>query len=202
MVVWVGHSCPTPLTLLLILLLILILHVSLPVNSLLAGGPEMPKPTLDRKYEYRRMLPHYQKAGRAVFITFCRANRIAFIPEAQDAILLHCLHDHHKRYGLHAAVVMPDHVHMLLTPLRDENGWPYSLPTILKVLKGTSARSINKLSNSTGPVWQEESFDHVLRSQESREEKLEYIRQNSVRRGLVKRPEDYKWLWIDQTVGK
>jgi REP element-mobilizing transposase RayT len=152
----------------------------------------MPKRTLERKYEYHRNLPHYQKAGRAVFITFCKGNRIPFAPETQEAILQHCLHDNGKRYDLHAAVVMPDHVHLLLTPLRDEKGWPNSLPTILKQLKGTSARTINKLLNSCGPVWQEESLDHVLRSQESLEEKLEYIRQNPVRRGLIKRPEDYK----------
>ena len=162
----------------------------------------MPKQTLDRKYEYRRMLPHYQKAGRTVFITFRKAARIAFTPEARDAILQHCLHDNGKRYDLYAVVVMPEHVHLLLLPLRDEKGWPYSLPTILKLIKGTSARSVNKVSESNGPVWQEESFDHVLRSQESFEEKLEYIRQNPVRRGLVKMPEDYKWLWVDPTAGK
>ena len=113
-------------------------------------------------------------------------------PEARDAILHHCLYDNGKRYDLRAAVVMPDHVHLLLLPLRDENGWPYSLPMILKQLKGTSARSINKLEGSSGAVWQEESFDHVLRSQESFEEKLEYLRQNPVRGGLVRKPEDYK----------
>ncbi|MGA9390443.1 MAG: transposase [Candidatus Sulfotelmatobacter sp.] len=162
----------------------------------------MPKRTLDRKYEYRRNLPHYQRAGRAIFITFCKANRIPFFPEARNAILHHCLHDHGKRYDLHAAVVMPDHVHLLLTPLRDEKGWPYSLPTILKLLKGASARSVNKLLNSAGPVWQEESFDHVLGSQESFGGKLEYIRQNPVRRGLTSTPEEYKWLWVEQTTGK
>jgi REP-associated tyrosine transposase len=158
--------------------------------------------SLERKYEYHRNLPHYQKAGRAVFITFRKGNRIPFAPEAQDAILQHCLHDNGKRYDLHAAVVMPDHVHLLLSPLRHEKGWPYSLPVILKQLKGASARTVNKLSNSSGPVWQEESFDHVLRSQESLEEKLQYIRQNPVRRGLVKKPEDYKWLWVEQATGK
>jgi REP element-mobilizing transposase RayT len=162
----------------------------------------MPKQTLERKYEYHRMLPHYQKAGRPLFITFCKANQIAFTPEARDAILQHCLHDNGKRYDLHAAVVMPDHVHVLLLQLRDEQGWPHSLPTILKLLKGVSARSVNKLLNGHGPVWQEESFDHVLRSQESSDQKLEYIRQNPVRRGLVERPEDYRWLWIEQTAGK
>jgi len=162
----------------------------------------MLKKTLERKYEYHRMLPHYQKAGRIRIITFCKANRIPFTPEARSAILHHCLHDNAKRYDLHAAIVMPDHVHLLLLPLRDEKGWPYSLPTILKLIKGTSARSVNKLSDSRGPVWQEESFDHVLRSQESFEEKLEYLRQNPVRRGLVRKPEDYKWLWVEPTAGK
>jgi len=148
------------------------------------------------------MLPHYQKAGRTLFVSFCRLNQVAFTPEARDAILYHCLHDNTKRYDLHAAVVMPDHVHVLLTPLRDEKDWPYSLPVILKLIKGTSARSVNKLLGSSGPVWQEESFDHVLRSQESFDEKLEYLRQNPVRRGLVKRPEDYKWLWVEPAAGK
>ncbi len=211
------HSCgsDTPVRLLLTLLLLLFLTLVLLLFLTLLlplfltlqlwismGKVPMPKQILERKYEYHRMLPHYQKAGRILFITFCKVHQITFTPVAKDAILHHCMHDNGKRYDLHAAVVMPDHVHLLLTPLRDENGWPYSLPTILKLLKGTSARSINKLSNSCGPVWQEESFDHVLRSQESFEEKLEYLRQNPVRRGLVKRPEDYKWLWVEQPAGK
>jgi REP element-mobilizing transposase RayT len=150
-------------------------------------------------YDYRRKMPHYQKAGRSVFVTFCKGNREPFSPLARDVVLSHCLHDHGKRYELHAAVVMPEHVHLLLTPLRDEKGWPCGLPAILKALKGTSARSINQLLGSSGSVWQEESFDHVPRSQGSFEEKLEYIRQNPVRRGLVKNPEDYPWLWLCRT---
>ena len=106
-------------------------------------------------------------------------------------------HDNEERFNLHAAVIMPDHVHLLLTPLRDEHGWPYSLPAILKLIKGTSARSLNKLLDSSGPIWQEESFDQVLRSNESLEKKLEYIRQNPVRRRLVQKPEDYRWLWVE-----
>ena len=158
----------------------------------------MPNHSLGRLYDYRRNLPHYQETGRILFVTFCKGNRSPFSPEAKDAVLQHCLHDDGIRFQLHAAVIMPDHVHLLLTPLRDEKGWPYSLPIILKLLKGASARTVNRLSGSTGPVWQEESFDHCLRSQESFAEKLEYLRQNPVRRGLVKKPEDYKWLWVEQ----
>ena len=151
---------------------------------------------LARKYSYRRRMPHIQKPGHAVFVTFRKLIREAFCAPARDLILAHCLHDHEKRVYLHAAVVMPDHVHVLLTPLPDELGWPHPLPAILKLIKGTSARSVNKLLGTSGPVWQEESFDHVTRGDAGFQEKLEYIRQNPVRRGLVEKPEDYPWLWI------
>ena len=112
-------------------------------------------------YDYRRMLPHYQKAGRALFVTFCKLIPTPFTAAARDAILRHCRNDDGKRYQLHAAVVMPDHVHLLLTPVADETGWIFGLPAISKAIKGASARSVNKLLGCKGPVWQEESFDHV-----------------------------------------
>ena len=91
---------------------------------------------------------------------------------------------------------MPDHVHLLFIPLPDEQAWPYPLSAIMKQIKGISARSVNKLMGTSGAVWQEESFDHTLRNDESYEDKREYIRQNPVRRGLVTKPEDYPWLWL------
>jgi REP element-mobilizing transposase RayT len=153
-------------------------------------------PIIIRKYEYRRRMPHYQKPGRPLFVTFCKLIRAPFPEAARDLILAHCVHDHGKRIDLQAAVVMPDHVHLLLTPLPDDQGWPYPLPAILKLIKGISARNVNKLLGTSGPVWQEESFEHTLRSDESFKDKLEYIRQNPVRRELVANSKDYPWLWI------
>jgi REP element-mobilizing transposase RayT len=161
-------------------------------------GLNQPVSSLAQKYEYRRRLPHYQKADRAVFVTFRKLNREPFPASARDLIFQHCIHDDGKRFELHAAVVMPDHAHMLLTPLREREGWPYALPEILKLIKGVSARSVNKLLGGSGPVWQDESFDHVVRSGESFSGKLQYIRQNPVRAGLVKRAEDYRWLWVEE----
>jgi REP element-mobilizing transposase RayT len=149
------------------------------------------------RYEYRRRLPHLQKAGRALFITFRKLSKDPFSGAARDLVLGHCLHDDGKRFVLHAAVVMPEHVHLLLTPLADAQGWPIELCNIMKLIKGTSARSVNKLCGTKGPVWQDESFDHVLHSHESLSQKTEYIRQNPVRRGLVQRPEEYPWLWVE-----
>lgn len=133
--------------------------------------------------------------------------------EARDLVLEHCLREGGGAGGsgegalatsatpvrirLYAVVVMPDHVHLLLTPRRDPEGWPYPLVDILQCMKSATAHRINKLLYRAGPVWEEESFDHVLRSDESLAEKCEYIRQNPVRRGLVQRAEEYRWLWVD-----
>ena len=92
---------------------------------------------------------------------------------------------------------MPNHVHLLFTALRDSDGWTFALPEILRAIKGASARSINKLNGRLGSVWQDESFDHVLRGNESLRETIEYIRQNPVRKGLVEKAEDYQWLWFE-----
>ena len=79
---------------------------------------------------------------------------------------------------------------------------PFPLVDLLQCLKGATAHRINKLLHISGPVWEEESFDHVLRSVESLKDKREYIRQNPVRAAIVTRPEDYRWLWVDpQVVG-
>jgi len=52
-------------------------------------------------------------------------------------------------------------------------------------LRGPSAHLINKHLSRRGPVWQQESFDHVLRSSESLDAKIHYVLDNPVRRGLV-----------------
>lgn len=149
------------------------------------------------KYRYRRRLPHLQKADCDLFITFCTGTLMPLPTAARDLVLAHCLREHGKRIRLYAVVVMPDHVHLLLRPLRNLDGWPYPLVDILQCMKSVTAHRINKLLHLSGPVWEEESFDHVLRSDESLKQKCEYIRQNPVRRGLVQRPEEYRWLWVD-----
>ena len=149
------------------------------------------------RYEYRRNLPHYQKDDRPVFVTFRARENTILSAEDRSLVLDHCLYDNGRRYHLHAAVIMPDHVHVLFTALRDLQGWTFALPEILKAMKGTSARSINKLHGRFGPVWQDESFDHVMRGTESLRETVEYICENPVRKGLVQKWQDYRWLWVE-----
>jgi REP element-mobilizing transposase RayT len=147
------------------------------------------------KYDYRRRLPHIQKDYRPIFITFTTDHRWQLPEEARDIVLECCLKENGCKFGLHSVVVMPDHAHLLLSPLRATDGWNFSLPQIMHAIKGASARKINLLLNRRGPVWQEEFFDHVLRSNDSLAEKADYICQNPVRAGLVKAEGEYPWLW-------
>jgi len=61
--------------------------------------------------------------------------------------------------------------------------------------KGPSAHSINRLLGRKGSLWQRESFDHILRSEEKLTEKGEYIANNPVRAGLVSTSDEWPWLW-------
>jgi putative transposase len=152
---------------------------------------------LANKYDYRRRLPHLQKADRPIFVSFRKGTKAPLSENCRSAVLDCCLCGNGTRFHLHAGVVMPEHVHLLLTPLRDANGNVFCLRDILKGIKGASARRVNQLLDRSGPVWQEESFDRVVRSWESLQQKIEYIRRNPVRRGLVKTPEEYTWLWTE-----
>jgi REP element-mobilizing transposase RayT len=150
----------------------------------------MPKPF------YRRVLPHMQRDYRPLFVTFCTYLQRVLPEEARSIVMNCCLHDHEVKLLVYAAVVMPDHVHMVFSPMVNVKKKEfYSLAEIMDAIKGASAHKVNGALGWSGHVWQEESFDHVLRCSESVDAKVEYIRQNPVRRGLVSRWEDYPWFW-------
>lgn len=100
-------------------------------------------------------------------------------PILRVAELAHC--------RLHAYVVMPNHVHVLLDPY-------IPLAKISSVIKGVSARDINaRIGRAGKPLWQDESFDHWIRGPEEFERIRQYIEWNPVCAGLAIRPEDWKW---------
>jgi len=93
---------------------------------------------------------------------------------------------------------MPDHVHLILIPLIDyEKRCMVPLEWITRSIKGYSARQINVRLGRKGQVWQDESFDHVIRKGNF-DAKLDYVLQNPVKRGLVSKWQDYRWcFWKD-----
>jgi len=94
---------------------------------------------------------------------------------------------------------MPDHVHLVLTPLYDGTGF-CSLAEIMQGIKSSSAHQINRLLERQGQVWQHESFDRVLRREEGIEAKVAYIIENPVRAGLVSAVSHYRWLWVSSEI--
>ncbi|MGE5111260.1 MAG: REP-associated tyrosine transposase [Acidobacteriaceae bacterium] len=144
---------------------------------------------------HRRNLPHIQREYSVHFITFCTRNRFYLPARAREAVLTSCLCEHGARVHLNAVVVMPDHVHLVLQSLLDENGTEFRHSVILQAIKGASAHSVNRLLQRKGHLWQEESFDRVIRKAEDVNAKMAYVLNNPVRKGMVERARDYRWLW-------
>ena len=79
---------------------------------------------------------------------------------------------------LHAAVVMPDHVHLLLTPFETESDASMALGEILHSIKSFSANEVNKEEGRTGPLWLDERWDRMVRTEKEFIETWEYIETN------------------------
>jgi REP element-mobilizing transposase RayT len=149
-------------------------------------------------HSYRRHLPHFQSDFKTYFVTFVTRKRFVLPEPARDVVLRHVVQC--EMYWLHVAVVMLDHVHVLITPGWGSDGLTHPLNLIMRQLKGASSREANLAIGRKGSLWLQENFDHQLRREESLLQKAEYIRQNPVRKGLVERPEDYPWLhWNPKT---
>lgn len=141
----------------------------------------------------RRNLPHFQIGNRWYFITF-RTKRLILTPDARDEVARAIMYGHNKEYRLAVAVVMPDHVHMLLLPVEKEDGSSVSLQEIIQPVKSVSSHRINKLLKRKGALWQDERFDRIVMDEDEWQEKYKYITENAIKAELVVKPEDYKWL--------
>lgn len=93
-----------------------------------------------------------------------------------------------RRYHLHAWVVMPNHVHLLLSPKSDS-----TLAAIAHSLKSFTAKEANRLLGRTGSFWQREYFDRAIRNVEHYRTEIEYIEANPVKAGLCIRIADWQF---------
>jgi len=82
------------------------------------------------------------------------------------------------RHLLDGYAVMPNHVHGLVKPSAG-----HSLPSIMHAWKSFTAHAINRLLGRAGPLWQDESYDHLVRSRQQLEFYRAYIRENPANAG-------------------
>lgn len=146
----------------------------------------MPNKKLNKS---RRRLPHWETEGATYFITF-RLIQGELEEQERQVVLDHVISGDNSYYRLLAAVVMPDHVHMLIRPLRG-----YTLSRVMKGIKGVSARFINDMRKAKGSIWQDESHDHIIRDEKEGLEKARYILGNPRRAGLVEDPSHYPFQY-------
>jgi REP element-mobilizing transposase RayT len=161
---------------------------------------------------YRRHLPHWHPEGAALFVTWRLHGslpRILGTFEATDheldqgatgphwlkdervaALVVRSLRFAQDRLNLcelRAWVVMPNHVHILIRPQAD-------LERITRSVKTFTAREANSILHRIGqPFWQDESYDHWVRSRDEMEATVRYIESNPVAAGLARAVEGWPW---------
>ncbi|HZL12696.1 MAG TPA: alanine--tRNA ligase-related protein, partial [Verrucomicrobiae bacterium] len=150
----------------------------------------------------KRRLPHFERPWGKYMVTFSTRDHRQLVSAERDIVMESILYAHnHRQYQLFAACVMPDHAHILFEPQikeQDKDGKPvfYSLGEIMHGIKSTTAHKINKAAKVTGVhVWEEESFDRLMRGDSDLEEKFHYICRNPWVNGVVPPTENYRWLW-------
>ena len=108
--------------------------------------------------------------------------------EKQNALIVTKAFHHfdNERYLIDSFVVMPNHVHILFSPLSE-----HQLSDIIHSWKRFTAREINKHRNQTGQFWQPEYWDRLIRHQEHF-----YWAQNYIKRNPKKLPNDQYQLYL------
>ncbi len=144
----------------------------------------------------RRKLPHLTLRDATYFVTWrCQAGvRLA---DNERSIAMSALtHFDDDRCRVHAAIVMPDHVHWLVQP-RDE----HELEDLVSGVKRFSARKINESRRASGSIWDPERFDHIVRNEHMLSKFIVYMAMNPVKAGLVSKPSEYAWTFVHPHVG-
>jgi putative transposase len=125
--------------------------------------------------------------ARTFFVTTVTARRFPlFRDEGKARLLMETLFHYQtqRKYELHEFVIMPDHIHLLLTPSRET-----SLERVVQFIKGGFSYRLH----AQGTVWQESFTNHRIRDEDDFEQHREYIRMNPVEARLARRPEDYPY---------
>jgi putative transposase len=134
---------------------------------------------------------HRTAPGSSYFVTTkCWQGRAIFQVTEIAEIMLETLFEYRERhaYLLHEFVIMPDHLHLLLTPGTNTN-----LEKAMSLIKGGGSYRIHKARNQKMEIWQEGFHDWTVRDTSDWQAKVQYIRMNPVRARLVDRAEDWPY---------
>ena len=126
--------------------------------------------------------------GATYFLTWrIQENQPPLQPEERTLVQSTILYFNNNRYNIFAYVVMDDHVHVLFSL---ELGWKIS--SIAHSWKSFTANQMQRKFHRRGSVWQDESFDRIIRDEEEYLQKGNYILNNPFERW----PELEEYLWV------
>lgn len=111
-----------------------------------------------------------------------------------------------EKYHLHAYCIMPNHVHILFSVgtgssfciVQKVSDTP--LHKIMQSIKGGTAFSCNKTLNRKGTFWEKESYDRVVRNKQEFFNVINYIRENPVKAGLVRKWEEFPHTYVNENL--
>jgi REP element-mobilizing transposase RayT len=98
-----------------------------------------------------------------------------------------------KVYDMHAFCVMPNHVHLVYTPLEEQEGKYVSLSKIMHSLKRYTAHEANLILGREGDFWQHGNYNHYICDMPELDRIIKYVLYNPCKAGLV--DEWIKWKW-------
>ena len=129
---------------------------------------------------------HATNTGQTYMVTSSTWERRGLFSREVWAKLLIDTLNHYRgsAYLLHEFVVMPDHIHVLLTPKT-------SLEKAVQFIKGGFSYRAKKELGSNLEVWQRGFSDHRIRDASDYQLHQIYIRQNPVRKHLCERAEEF-----------
>jgi putative transposase len=136
------------------------------------------------------------QSQRTFFVTTVTCQRTPiFRAEGRARLLIEVLLDYReqKKYLLHEFVVMPDHIHVLLTP-----ACGISVERAVQFIKGGFSHRLRKAEKIQ--VWQQSFTNHRIRDAEDYERHCGYVRLNPVRAGLVRDAEAYPFSSAGLTI--
>jgi len=101
-----------------------------------------------------------------------------------------------KFYELHSYCVMPNHVHLLIRPLRDKAGEFFKDSVIVQRIKSYTSQEINRALGRKGKVWSDDYFDRYIRSPKDYYKVVEYILNNPPKAGLASHQDEWPYAWF------
>jgi putative transposase len=125
------------------------------------------------------------------FVTFSTwQRRRFFVVESHARLFLKTIYRYRRegRFALHGFVLMPDHVHLLLTTTQD-----VTIEHAVQLIKGAYSHALGALIGKNAEIWERGFLDHRIRDAFDFNRHQQYVHQNPVAGKITAVPREYRY---------